>query len=100
MVEVQKPTPKPTWVNTCKDLAKYFISRIVNLTNKYDEVKVLFDKYEEDSLKKATIISRRAEISPIPYIVDDQTNITNISMSEFLSHHDTKDRLTRVLEGN
>ena len=80
MVEVQKTTPKPTWVNTCEDLAKYFISRIVNLTNKYDKVKVVFDKYEEDSLKKATRISRSAVISPVPYIVDDQTNITNISV--------------------
>ena len=42
MVEVQKLAPKPTWVNTCKDLAKYFISRIVNMTNKFDEVKVVF----------------------------------------------------------
>ena len=100
VVEVQKLTPKPTCVNTCKDLAKYFISRIVKLTNKYDEVKVVFDKYEEDFLKQATRISRSAVISPVPCIVDDQTNITNISMSEFLSHRDTKDRLTRFLEGN
>ena len=96
MVEVQKLTPEPTWANICKDLAKYFIR--VNLTNKYDEVKVVCDKYEKDSLKKATRISLSAGISPVPYI-DDQTNIKSISMSEFLSHHDTKDRLTRFFGG-
>ena len=55
----------------------------MDLTTNYDEVKVVCDNYEKNSLKTVTRVSRNAGIAPVSYIVDDQTNTIDISMSQF-----------------
>ena len=51
---------------------------------------LVFDTYRAYSLKCTTREKRKQGKDPIQYQVSDDTNIKNIPMSRFLSHHQTK----------
>ena len=87
-------SPKPVWIETCEDVAKFFLDRLDSQTEGYSEVKLVFDTYEDNSLKKATRKSRRHGEVPVRYKIEDKTNIKNLALSKLLSHDDTKQRLT------
>ena len=99
MFVVQQLSPKPAWVESCLDLSKIFISKVKALTMGYAEVKVMFDTYDncDKSLKKSTRDKRKGKIVPVKYKVMDDTNIKGIAMAKFLSHEETKHRLTCYL---
>lgn len=54
MVLVQKLTKKPATMVTVRDLSQSFYERLMNLTQNFDEVILVFDTYKTDSLKNAT----------------------------------------------
>ncbi|KAG1652800.1 hypothetical protein GQR58_026051 [Nymphon striatum] len=71
--------------------------RLMNLTQRYDEVIVVFDTYKPDSLKETMRQKRRQGKDPVQYQVHDDTNIKHLTMSRFLSHDKTKAALTEYL---
>lgn len=90
---------------TVKDLADSFNTQLMYLSKLYDEVIHVFDTNKEPSLKNATREKRRQGRDPIQYKVTDDTRISHIPLSMFLSHDKTKDDLTvylaeKVLEYN
>ncbi|KAG1687441.1 RNA-directed DNA polymerase from mobile element jockey [Nymphon striatum] len=88
MVLVQKLSKKSPTMATVKDLSETFYERLTNLTQRYDEVIVVFDTYKPDSLKETTRQKRRQGKDPVQYQVHDDTNIKHLS--RFLSHDKTK----------
>ena len=97
MVLVQKMTTKSATVVNVKDLSVCFNDRLMNLTRSFDEVILVFDTYKADSLKSTTRQKRRKGKDPVQYQVRDETSISHITMSRFLSHEQTKADLTEYL---
>ena len=77
-------------MKTCADFAESFLSIICYMTQEYDEVRVVFDRYISPSLKSQTR-SKRAQRKTTYYHVKDNTLIKNISLKEFLSDSRTKE---------
>ena len=82
---------------TMKDMANSFAIKIQNELEKYDELVLVWDVYKENSLKKQTRLNRLKGNTHIRYQVRDNTYIQHLSMSNILSHDDTKNDLTRYL---
>ena len=72
-----------------------FIERIVNLSEPYDEVRIIFDQYLGGSLKEVTRVKRVSSITSVHFHVNDHTEIKNIKC--LLSHIRTKSELTTYL---
>ena len=49
-------------LSTCKDFAMAFMSRIGNMVSRYTEVRLIFDRYLEQSLKARTREARTAGV--------------------------------------
>ena len=63
-----------------------------------DEVRVVFDRYIEDSLKKTTRRKRQGKAeTATQYEIKDDTNLVKTSMKKLLSHNKTKQQLTSYL---
>jgi len=97
MVLVQQMTKKPATIVTVKDLSECFNDRLMFLTPDDDEIILVFDTYEDDSLKSATRDKRKQGRASVQYQVRDETTIKHIPMSRFLSHDKTKTDLTNYL---
>ena len=69
-------------------------------TNSYDEVRILFDRYLDNSLKDQTRAKRAKGTPPIKFQITDNMDITNIGMTTLLSQKQTKDQLTLLLQKN
>lgn len=83
-------------LNTAHDFALEFVRRLQRLTEKFSEVRLLFDEYVENSLKNATRIKRNVTKKlPIHFHVNDSTPIRNVK--QFLAHWKTKKELTKYL---
>ncbi|XP_057316575.1 uncharacterized protein LOC130657604 [Hydractinia symbiolongicarpus] len=95
MAAVNK-TSKTTAVRTCKDFASAFTERVLEILRGCDEIRLVFDRYIENSLKART---RKHPTSgnEVRYKVLDNTNISAISLKQFLSYIDTKQALTIYL---
>ena len=83
-------------MKTCADFAESFLSIICYMTQEYDEVRVVFDRYISPSLKSQTR-SKRAQRKTTYYHVKDNTLIKNISLKEFLSDSRIKEELKEYL---
>ena len=71
-------------------------SKIILKENKgFSEVRVLFDRYDELSLKSKTHEGRTSGVQ-IQYKVEDETNIENITPEIFLSLANTKRDLQNI----
>ena len=81
---------KTATVVTVRDLSGCFNDRLMQMTQDYDEIILVFDTYRADSLKSATRDKQRQGKASIQYQVRDDTNIKHIPMSRFLSHDKTK----------
>jgi hypothetical protein len=97
MVLVQKLAKKPATIVTVNDLSKCFNDRLMSLTAGYDEIILVFDTYQADSLKNTTREKRRHGKDPIRYQVKDDTSIKHIPMTRFFSHAQTKNDLAQYL---
>ena len=83
-------------MKTCKDFAEVFVQTLVHLTRSYDEIRLIFDRYVQGSLKQK-MRAKRTGGNEVHYHVDDTTNLASIPLKQFLSHIQTKSELTDYL---
>lgn len=87
-----------THVNTCAKLADQFVSVICKKGKSAHEVRVLFDRYLEKSLKDQTRAKRAKCLTPVVFHISDAMDLSYINMKQLLSHKDTKNQLTLYLQ--
>ena len=87
---------KTECVKTCKDLADVFLANLVQASHGYNEVRLVFDRYMQGSLKEQ-MREKHTGGNEIQYHVDDRTVLTHIPLEQFLSHIQTKAELTTYL---
>ena len=83
-------------IETCSDLANSFINMLINKSRGFHEVRLVFDRYVENSLKEQMRVKRTHGKSTY-YHVTDSTLIRYISLKEFLSDIRTKGELCEYL---
>lgn len=90
---------KPEWIKCGSDLADHFIARHWRKYNDYDEVHLVFDRYDiaDSSLKTNTREKRLAGSEAVAYHITDSTSISHVSMKSLLAHTKTKDNITTYL---
>jgi hypothetical protein len=89
---------KPTWVQTCGQWAEHFLATLENQTKDYDEIHLVFDRYDvSNSLKEATRKRRQGCKPATVFLVEDCTPVGKLSVKQFLSSTTTKDALTVYL---
>ena len=84
-------------IETCSDLANAFIKMLVTKGEGFDEVRLVFDRYLEISLKSKMRNKRTQGTSIIYYHITDSTFIKFISLKELLSDVRTKGELCDYL---
>ena len=85
---------KPPWVKTCAHLADHFIATLDNKCREYDELHLVFDRYDlPTSLKEAARERRQGRKPATAYLVTGKTQIGKVSAKQFLSSTATKDKL-------
>lgn len=77
-------------------LASSFLEIIRSMAAKYDEVRLVFDRYINTSLKEK-LRTKMTKGQSTYYHVKDNTLIQNISLKDFLSDISTKEELTEYL---
>ena len=83
---------KPPWVKTCAQWADHFIAMLDSNCSDYDEVHLMFDRYDlPTSLKEATRERRQGGKPATAYHVDNNTPVGKVSAKQFLSSTTTKD---------
>ena len=82
--------------NTCKEFADKFMSKVKQVITGYDEVWILFDNYEDLSLKGSTRLGRGKKSHARRLVIEDQTAI-RMDMKKFLSDITTKRDITVYL---
>ena len=95
MAEVNSVT-KTEQMKACQDFADAFLQKIYNMTSHYDEVRLVFDRYINSSLKEQ-MRTKRTKGKSTYYHVKDNTLIQNISLKDFLSDIRTKGELVEYL---
>ena len=88
--------PKAERIKTCKDFEQVFLDQLSNMAGDYDEVRLVFDRYINSSLKEQ-MIRKRTKGKSTYYHVKDITLIQNIYLKDFLSNIKTKAELTTYL---
>ena len=82
----------------CCELARNFVSHLKRKCTQYDEIFIIFDRYDlENSLKEATRKSRLCGQTPTYYKITDATPTRKMKMKNLLSHDKSKDELTVYL---
>jgi hypothetical protein len=89
---------KPPWVKTCAQWADHFTGILDSKAKDYDEVHLVFDRYDlPTSLKEATRERRQGGKPATAYHVEDSTPVGKVTAKQFLSSTSTKDELTVYL---
>ena len=83
-------------IETCKDLAASFTKIVLYEAKDYEEIRMIFDRYQENSIKDQTR-NKRTQGTYIRYKIADDTKIQGVSMKKLLSHVATKQELTKFL---
>ena len=79
------------------DVAKAFVNSIRRVVHGYEEGRVIFDHYIENTLKAYTCARRTSKIELVKYDINDETYIKHIPLKVLLSHIETKSQLTKHL---
>jgi hypothetical protein len=87
---------KTDQIKTCNDFAQVFLDQLSKMADNYDEVRLVFDRYLDTSLKEQ-MRRKRTRGKSTYYHVKDTTLIQNISLKDFLSNIKTKAELTTYL---
>ena len=77
----------------CADFVEVFVDRILDQSFRYNEVRVIFDRYIEGSLKAQTMVGRTRVYSTV-FQVHDEIKIDNLKTKTFLPSIETKNDLT------
>jgi hypothetical protein len=89
---------KPDEIKNCADLALQFSQSFFEKFGHYEEMHLVFDRYDMPfSLKTATRDRRLCGQPAIAYHITDTTKVGSISMSKLLAHSKTKHELTCYL---
>lgn len=97
MAEVQSLS-KPDWIRNCSQLAEHFCKHITLKFSAFDEIRLIFDRYDVPlSLKSATRFRRQGGQDPVYYRITNSTHIAKVSMRRLLSDTRTKMELTTYL---
>ena len=83
-------------IKLCKDFAAEFVNRVQLKSFTFKETRVIFDRYDQLSLKSKTR-ENRVGGTQTQYKVEDDTFISNLKTKEFLSSAKTKEELTIYL---
>ena len=84
------------FIKTCQDFTNVFSNQIIDESQRFSEIRVIFDLYLDISLKAKTK-NDRTNCTQIQYKIDDSTIIKQLKTSEFLSHIKTKQDMTVYL---
>ena len=76
-------------IKTCEDFANVFTNQIIDESQRFSEIRLIFVFYLHTSLKSKTRYDRRNG-TQILYKVDDSTIIEHLKASKFRSHIMTK----------
>ncbi|KAL5007723.1 hypothetical protein ScPMuIL_016529 [Solemya velum] len=89
---------KPQTIKTCAQWADHFIATLENKSKEYDEIHLVFDRYDLPTSLKETTRERRQGTRPVTvYHVEDNTPVGKLSAKQFLTSTVTKDELTVYL---
>ena len=88
--------PNSTKMQTIFNLSRMFNAKIEDKMNHYDEIRLVFDPYTDESRKQATRAKRQKGAGTY-YAVSASTNLAVIGMKEFLGLERTKQELTTYL---
>ena len=81
---------------SCEDFVNVFTNQIIDESQQFSEIRVIFDLYLDIFLKAKTR-NGRTNSTQIQYEVDDSTIVKHWKTSEFLSHIKTKQGMTVYL---
>ena len=84
------------FIKTCEDFANVFTNQIIDESQRFSEIRIIFDFYLHTSLKSKTR-NDRTNGTQILYKVDDSTIIKLLKISKFRSHIMTKQDWTVYL---
>lgn len=87
--------PDSTKMQTISDLSRMFNAKIEDKMDHYDEIRLVFDPYTDESRKQATRAKRQKGAGTY-YAVSASTNLAVIGMKQFLSHERTKQELLHI----
>ena len=79
------------------EFASNFMDIIDKQASGFQEVHVIFDRYDTDSLKNVTREDRTKHFIAVHYKVDDSTKIAHLDTKEFLASIQTKSEFTKYL---
>lgn len=96
MAIVNRINIKKQKITNCAEFADQFINIIKREASGFDEVRVVFDRYKEKSLKANTRAKRTKGVS-VQYKISDVTQIGHLVTKQFLSSIKTKNDLTEYL---
>ena len=97
MVIANKIDIKSESIENYAEFASIFCKRVINKASKFDEVRIIFDRYDVKSVKANTRAGRIKGIAPVHYKVTDSTRIQYLETKTFLASIETKRELTRYL---
>ena len=92
---------KSPWVKTCSQWADHFTAALDSKCSDYDEVHLVFDRYDLPTSLKEAMRERDARVVSQPLLIMLQTTHQSArcqqSSKQFLSSNTTKDELTVYL---
>ena len=97
MAIVNKIDIKKSGIKNCLEFASNFMEIIDKQASGFQEVHVIFDRYDTDSLKNVTKKDRTMQFNAVHYKVTDSTRIAHLDIKEFLASIQTKSELTKYL---
>ena len=84
-------------IKNCLEFASNFMDVIDKQASGFQEVRVIFHRYDTDSLKNVTREDRIKQFIAVHYKVDDSTKIAHLDTKEFLTSIQTKSEFTKYL---
>ena len=88
---------RPSGAQTFGDFADSFQSAVLQAGSRYQQIHVIFDRYQEDSIKSGTRKRRTKSARPIRRVIEDASVPLPYSWSNFLALPDNKSDLARFL---
>ena len=83
-------------MKTCSEIKTAFKNRLLQEASEFDDIRLVFDRYLNWSLKEQCC-EKRTSGTQIKYIIRDSTPLEGITLKDFLSHIETKSDLTTYL---
>ena len=83
-------------IQNCQQFAEAFLKIILGQAADASEIRIVFDRYLENSLQGSTREKRTKDV-PIQFEVQSDTSLAKLNLKKFLSHIKTKHKLTIFL---